>query len=217
VRHQRLCAQVLSNIATRLADMHAAGYVHRDLKPANVMWLPRENRWTVIDFGCAARIGSMQRLSFTLAYSPPEVVLALEHEQELMKATTALDAWALGIMAVELLTRAPAFRIISDGFSTVRQRHYHQRHHHQHILPVSSYNSIISNSLAWCTSVATGVLRVAPAWPQVSCMWRQAALCAHAASAIGTVSAIGDSSACAATPHACAAVLPGHHAAAVCV
>ena len=38
-----------------MAEFHAAGFVHRDLKPGNVMWLPRANRWTVIDFGCAAR------------------------------------------------------------------------------------------------------------------------------------------------------------------
>ena len=43
------CMQVIANLAARMKDMHEAGYAHRDLKPANVMWLPRENRWTVID------------------------------------------------------------------------------------------------------------------------------------------------------------------------
>jgi serine/threonine protein kinase len=47
----------LRNIAQRMAEYHAARYVHRDLKPGNVMWLPRTNRWTVIEFGCAARRG----------------------------------------------------------------------------------------------------------------------------------------------------------------
>jgi Ser/Thr protein kinase RdoA (MazF antagonist) len=46
--------QVIYHIAQRMVEFHAAGYVHRDLKPGNVMWLPRTNRWTVIDFGCAA-------------------------------------------------------------------------------------------------------------------------------------------------------------------
>jgi serine/threonine protein kinase len=49
--------QVMYHIAQRMAEFHAAGYVHRDLKPGNVMWLPRTNRWTVIDFGCAAQQG----------------------------------------------------------------------------------------------------------------------------------------------------------------
>ena len=70
--------QVLANVALRLAEFHAAGYVHRDLKPANVMWLPRENRWTVIDFGCAGKIGATVPLSFTLVYAAPEVIGAVQ-------------------------------------------------------------------------------------------------------------------------------------------
>eukprot|EP00892_Ulva_mutabilis_P004148 jgi/Ulvmu1/2104/UM125_0008.1 len=106
---------VLSNISQRLADMHDAGYVHRDLKPANVMWLPRENRWTVIDFGCVARIGESVSLSFTLAYAAPEVVHCVYANQYTMEASPALDAWSLGVMAFELLTGAPAFQMVTDG------------------------------------------------------------------------------------------------------
>ena len=56
--------QMLANIAKRLSHMHEAGFVHRDLKPGNVMWLPRENRWTIIDFGCVSRTGMTVRLAF---------------------------------------------------------------------------------------------------------------------------------------------------------
>jgi eukaryotic-like serine/threonine-protein kinase len=111
--------QMLSNISARLADMHEAGFVHRDLKPANVMWLPRENRWTVIDFGCAARIGAPAPLSFTLAYAAPEVVHAFEMGAKSIESTPALDAWSLGVMAFELLTGLPAFRLVTDGRSKV--------------------------------------------------------------------------------------------------
>jgi serine/threonine protein kinase len=117
--------QLLSNIAQRLSDMHEAGFVHRDLKPANVMWLPRENRWTVIDFGCAARIGVEAPLSFTLAYAAPEVVRALEMGTKTVVSTPALDAWSLGVMAFELLTGSPAFRLVTDGRARVCQSPLH--------------------------------------------------------------------------------------------
>ena len=112
--------QVLSNISKRLAVMHEAGYVHRDLKPANVMWLPRENRWTVIDFGCAARVGEIAPLSFTLAYAAPEIATAAMANRNSIESNPALDAWSLGIMAFELLTGAPAFRMLTDGRCRVR-------------------------------------------------------------------------------------------------
>jgi serine/threonine protein kinase len=111
--------QLLANIGERMSDMHEAGFVHRDLKPANVMWLPRENRWTVIDFGCAARIGAPAPLSFTLAYAAPEVLHAVETGMKTIESTPALDAWSLGVMAFELLTGSPAFKLVTDGRARV--------------------------------------------------------------------------------------------------
>ena len=99
--------------------MHAAGYVHRDLKPSNVMWLPRQKRWTVVDFGCVARIGHTAPLSFTLAYAAPEVVAAHQRHEGCMRCSPALDAWSLGILALELLTGAPAFNLLEEGQSGV--------------------------------------------------------------------------------------------------
>lgn len=107
--------QILSNVCERLEDLHAAGYVHRDLKPANVLWLPRQNRWTLIDFGSIARIGTSASLNFTFTYAAPEVITAFSAGKLDIEASSALDAWSLGVMAFELFTGAPAFKLLTDG------------------------------------------------------------------------------------------------------
>eukprot|EP00892_Ulva_mutabilis_P003618 jgi/Ulvmu1/1628/UM113_0005.1 len=96
--------QVIQHVAERLADLHAAGYVHRDLKLSNIMWLPRENRWTLIDFGCAARAGESAPLRLSLKYAPPEVVRAVRSGAPAVVASAAMDLWSLGVVAVQLFT-----------------------------------------------------------------------------------------------------------------
>jgi serine/threonine protein kinase len=101
--------QVLSHIAERLKDLHEAGYAHRDIKPGNIMWLPRKKRWTLIDFGCAARIGTKARTGFSLYYVAPEALRAYIAGKGDLVATEALDAWSLGVLALELFGGKPAF------------------------------------------------------------------------------------------------------------
>ena len=105
---------VLVHVATRLRDMHAAGYVHRDIKPGNIMLLPRKNSWTVIDFGCSAATGEDAPLFFTVQYSPPEVIEAWKAKKKTIVATEAIDAWALGVVAFELLTGGSAFSLYNN-------------------------------------------------------------------------------------------------------
>ena len=111
---------VLAHVATRLRDMHAAGYVHRDVKPENIMFLPRENRLTVVNFGCAARCGEFALLAYTLVYAPPEVAQAMHAGSVTIEVTPAMDAWALGVVAFELLTRQSAFHLAIEGRDSVR-------------------------------------------------------------------------------------------------
>ena len=118
----RIRVQIIQHICECLVDLHDSGYVHRDLKPGNIMWLPTQNRWTLIDFGCAVRIGEQARMGFSLMYAAPEVLRACYREgQKAVMAAPALDVWSLGIIAVELFSGGPAF----GAFTTAEQVRKH--------------------------------------------------------------------------------------------
>lgn len=53
--------------------------------------------------------GTKAKISYSLGYTAPEVILAVEAGQRNMEASAALDIWAVGVVAFELLTRRRAF------------------------------------------------------------------------------------------------------------
>lgn len=118
-RPKRAVVQVLTHVAERLTDLHACGYVHRDIKPGNVMWLPRKNRWTLIDFGCAARTGEKARKGFSFSYAAPEVIKAVRAEADLYDVSEGVDVWSVGILAIEMFTGKPVYST-SQTKDTVR-------------------------------------------------------------------------------------------------
>jgi serine/threonine protein kinase len=90
--------RIMRDIANGLAAAHELGVIHRDLKPSNVMIDPR-GRARIADFGLAltrAERGGGE-VAGTPAYMAPE-------QLEGKPATARSDLYALGLIALEMLT-----------------------------------------------------------------------------------------------------------------
>jgi serine/threonine protein kinase len=112
--------QILGRLADRLEYLHAHGYVHRDLKPSTVLWLHQTRRWTLASLAGAARTAEPAAPAFTLGYTAPEVVMQLHKGATTVVPQPAQDVWALGVIAVEMLTGSPAFDLRSQTRTEVR-------------------------------------------------------------------------------------------------
>ncbi|MCM3615857.1 protein kinase [Microbacterium enclense] len=108
----RELAGILADLAGALAVVHDAGIVHRDVKPSNVLLrplhgAPREAEAVLADFGVAhlidaTRLTTPGTVIGTAAYLAPEQVRG-EAPQ------AASDIYALGLLAIEALTRLHPF------------------------------------------------------------------------------------------------------------
>ena len=98
--------QFLVHIAKKLETLHEAGWVHRDLKPGNTIWLPSQNKWSLIDFGCAAKTGEHAPLAFSLYYAAPETIEAFTRKEATIVADPAVDVWALGVRSFASMQHA---------------------------------------------------------------------------------------------------------------
>jgi serine/threonine-protein kinase len=97
-------APILADAAAGLAYVHAAGIVHRDLKPENILverlGTPAQSA-RVTDFGiarspAATELTRADQLLGTTGYLAPELVAG-------RAVTPAVDVYALGVLAYELL------------------------------------------------------------------------------------------------------------------
>ncbi len=98
---------VLAQLAEGLAFLHARGVIHRDVKPSNA--IVTDGAVKLLDFGLALEhrraeqeLSRETRVVGTAAYLAPEYV-------ERLIVSPAMDVYALGVVAFELVTGAPPF------------------------------------------------------------------------------------------------------------
>lgn len=87
---------LLFDLLTALADVHAAGYIHADVKRANVL---RDSRgYRLIDFGVAIERGEEadRLIRGTPFYMAPELVQGLP-------VTPMIDMYSAGVLAYDML------------------------------------------------------------------------------------------------------------------
>ena len=88
-------------VASSLAFFHSRGSIHGDLKPRNIVRIG--TRYFLIDFDASAKFGESAGSKRSTAFSPPELLEALDNETDLI-AAPSFDAWGLGVMLFHLIT-----------------------------------------------------------------------------------------------------------------
>jgi eukaryotic-like serine/threonine-protein kinase len=116
--------QIVRQVASALAVVHAQGIVHRDLKPGNVFLLPIEgvsDFVKVVDFGISKVKTSETKLTraFTMV-GTPEYMSPEQAEGRVDDVDHRSDQWALACMAWRMLAgRAP---FVGDHLNQLLER-----------------------------------------------------------------------------------------------
>ena len=97
LNHVRL---IFRGILTGLSSAHSLGIAHRDIKIDNILVSRKRFDVKIIDWGCAAKVGTenmRSKAGSRLCYSP-EMLL------ESPNVDTSCDIWAVGVLMLSLLT-----------------------------------------------------------------------------------------------------------------
>jgi len=113
------CVQLLIPITDGLGYAHSKGILHRDVKPLNIM-LTADGVPKIMDFGLALIEGAT-RLTMPGAASSTPLYMAPEQLRGEPDLTPAVDIYAIGCLAYELLTGKPPFSEGNIGIQHLSQ------------------------------------------------------------------------------------------------
>ena len=92
-------------------EFHTRPYANHNLASPTCKNMQECNTWRIVDFGIAAKAAEETRIECTLRYAPPEVALALDAGKRTITVDAAIDVWALGVMAFDLLATHPMYPV----------------------------------------------------------------------------------------------------------
>jgi len=110
-------AWFIRDMLSALAFLHARRIIHRDVKPSNLMF-DSNSVLKLADFGAAIHpFGGADdrrgKLQGTLLYLPPEAITSKSYGP-------AMDVWAVGCVALELLALTKGVRVYDNDFLSLR-------------------------------------------------------------------------------------------------
>lgn len=118
----RQCARWGAELADGLAAAHAKGLVHRDVKPSNI-WIRRDGRALLLDFGIAARAGDATLTATVGTLGTPWYMAPEQVRRGDSQAAPTLDVYGLSATLYHLLSNQLPYEGTATAVLAALQSH----------------------------------------------------------------------------------------------